>query len=191
MAVKKKSFIFFFLTSKVKVGAAIIDYTVGLLLHLYTAQLPKGVSYTVNSGLCWRMHVATTSLQGPLRCAEWLLSLNDLARTQHLPPRQFHHHMFKPSPQMWYECLGPTRPVFRFNVYSMLKPHVPCVRRTGQMEQIFFGRRLLRCWNDLWRFDPLTTWQIWEREMAKSGACSFFITLSKKLTSHSIAGVCM
>lgn len=59
---------------------------------------------------------------GPLRYAEWPLSVHDLAGTQSLfPPGQFCHHMFKPLPQMWQERLGPTRPVFTLNVYSMLK----------------------------------------------------------------------
>lgn len=42
---KEKLFLFF--TSKVKVGAALVDYTVGLLLHLYTAELSKGMSYVL------------------------------------------------------------------------------------------------------------------------------------------------
>ena len=50
---KKKSFISF--TSKVKVSAAIVDYTAGLLLllRLYTAQAAKVRELcTINSGLC-------------------------------------------------------------------------------------------------------------------------------------------
>lgn len=64
------------------------------------------------------------------------------------PLGQFCHHMFKPLPQLWQECLGPTSPVFTLNVYSMLKPYMPCVGRgdfTRQMAQFFFGLRQFRC----------------------------------------------
>lgn len=60
MAVKEKDLHLFF-TSKVKAGAAIIR------LHSWTSTVAtsaKGLELcAANSGLCQRMHVATTSLQ--------------------------------------------------------------------------------------------------------------------------------